>query len=55
MRQPDPDRCLPDPGAEDDDTCEQCGDPVDDPRMSTCDRCHHGVDEDDSIYGPAPD
>lgn len=44
-RRPDPDRDLPDPGVDDDGACVDCGEPVDDPRMLTCDRCHHGVDD----------
>ena len=49
----DPDRYLPDPGVDDDGACIECGEPVENPRMSTCDRCHHGDDDDDSIY-PRP-
>lgn len=45
MRQPDPDRDLPDPGVDDDGACVNCGQPVDDPRMIDCDRCHYRFHE----------
>ena len=53
-RRPDPDRDLPDPGIDDDGACVSCGQPVDDPRMIDCDRCHYRFDDEadrpDDVY-----
>ena len=56
MPKPDPDRHLPDPGVDDDGMCIDCGEPVENPRMLTCDRCHYRVDDEgDDVDYNEPD